>query len=232
MGAAVRPAIALLIVFMSLVLMGLGLAELIRLTLSASDLALERHLAASPGLLITPMQVFTYLGSGAIVLPVAAIAAAVCIRSSRQRDALMLVVVSGGALLLYTAIKDVVDRPRPPVVHLANVSGASFPSGHSVQAAAIYGAVAYLLARRRPQMKALFTWTGSSLLTVMIGWSRLFLGVHYPSDVVGGLLLGALWTGATVAIFSGAGGRSNQGQANPPAAGSGIERPVGHEESA
>ena len=169
------------------------------------------------------MQAVTYLGSGVIVLPVMAIAAAVCVRNSSPRDALMLVVVVAGAFLLYTTIKDLVDRPRPPVPHLTNAGGASFPSGHSTQAAAIYGALAYLVARHRPRMNALLIWVGAALMTLMIGWSRLFLGVHYPSDVAGGLLIGALWAAATVAVLSGARRRSVQNLTNASAAGSGIE---------
>src|SRR5262252_220367 len=127
-GGAVGVAIALLIAFASLLLMGFGLGELIRLTLSGGDLRLERHLAANPGVLRTPMQGVTYLGSSVIVLTVMAVAAAVCVWNSSRREALMLVVVVAGAFLLYTTIKDLVDRPRPPVPHLANAGGASFPS--------------------------------------------------------------------------------------------------------
>jgi len=205
--------------------MGFGLGELIRLTLSGSDLRLERHLAASPGVLRTPMQAVTYLGSSVIVLPVMAIATAVCVWNSSRRDAIMLVVVVAGALLLYTAIKDLVDRPRPPVPHLANASGASFPSGHSVQAAAIYGALAYLVARHRPRKNALLTWVSAVHVTLMIGWSRLFLGVHYPSDVVGGILIGSLWAAVAVAVLSRAGKRSVQNLVNATSARSEIDDP-------
>ena len=137
----------------------------------------------------------------------------------------MLVVVAAGAFLLYTAIKDLVDRPRPPLAHLANAGGASFPSGHSVQAAAIYGALAYLVARHRPRKNALLIWVGAVLLTLMIGWSRLFLGVHYPSDVVGGILIGSLWAAVSVAVLSRAGKRSVQNLANTTSARPDIDDP-------
>lgn len=113
-GAAAGAAVALLVAFALLVLMGFGLGELIRLTLSSVDLRLERHLVASPGVLMTPLQAVTYLGSSVIVLPVMAIAAAICVWNSSRRDALMLVVAVTGAFLLYTTVKDLVDRPRPP----------------------------------------------------------------------------------------------------------------------
>ena len=227
-GAAAGAAVALLVTFALLVLMGFGLGLLIRLTLSSVDLRLERHLVASPGVLMTPLQAVTYLGSSVIVLPVMAVAAAICVWNSSRRDALMLVVVVTGAFLLYTTIKDLVDRPRPPVPHLTDAGGASFPSGHSTQAAAIYGALAYLIARHRRRMNALITSFSAAFLTLMIGWSRLFLGVHYPSDVVGGLLIGGLWAAVTVAVLSGAGKRSVQNLANPSAAGSGIDGPIGN----
>ena len=76
-GSAVGATIALLVAFASLVVMGSGLGELIRLTLSGSDLRLERHLAAGPCILRTPLQVLTYAGSGMILLPVVGIAAAI-----------------------------------------------------------------------------------------------------------------------------------------------------------
>src|SRR5215472_2667190 len=226
-GGAVGVAIALLIAFASLLLMGFGLGELIRLTLSGGDLRLERHLAANPGVLRTPMQGVTYLGSSVIVLTVMAVAAADCVWNSRRREALMLVVVVAGAFLLYTTIKDLVDRPRPPVPHLANAGGASFPSGHSTQAAAIYGALAYVVARHRPRTHALLSWVSAALLILMISWSRLFLGVHYPSDVAGGVLIGTLWAAVTVAVLFGPRTRSVQKLANRSPAGSGIDDPSG-----
>ena len=96
------------------------------------------------------------------------------------------------------------DRPRPEIIpRLAQAGGMSFPSGHAVTAASIYLTLALLAARhyRRPAARAtLFALAG--LLIFIVAFSRVYLGVHYPTDVLSGALLGASWALLLGALFS------------------------------
>ena len=109
--------------------------------------------------------------------------------------ALLMIAVAGGGLL-NTLLKDVFDRPRPTVIEWGtDVVTHSFPSGHSMAAAIAYGSVAYLCGRLGPSLKLrLTTWIGAAILVLAIGASRIYLGVHYPSDVVAGYIAGLAWT--------------------------------------
>jgi len=100
-----------------------------------------------------------------------------------------------GGMVLTSILKDVFQRPRPDLVpHAAYASGASFPSGHSMMAAVTYLTLGALLARSQPR-KALkaYALLLASLLTVMVGVSRVYLGVHWPTDVLAGWTAGAVW---------------------------------------
>ncbi len=108
--------------------------------------------------------------------------------------ALLLVAMAGGAIL-NTLLKDIFDRPRPSVVEAGTeVMTQSFPSGHAMAAFIAYAGVAYLGGRLEPTraLRAL-TWTSAALLILAIGASRVYLGVHYPSDVIAGYLGGLAW---------------------------------------
>ena len=113
----------------------------------------------------------------------------------RVSMALLMIAVTGGGIL-NSVLKDLFDRPRPTTIEWGtDVVTHSFPSGHSMAAAIAYGCVAYLCGRLGPSMKLrLTTWIGAALLVLAIGASRVYLGVHYPSDVVAGYIAGLAWT--------------------------------------
>jgi len=100
-----------------------------------------------------------------------------------------------GSSLLSSALKDVIHRPRPALVpHLAWVDNASFPSGHALISAATYLTIALMLAGLEQRRAARVTIVGFfSLIVVLIGCSRVYLGVHWPSDVLGGWCFGTVW---------------------------------------
>ncbi len=100
-----------------------------------------------------------------------------------------------GASVFNAGLKSVLHRPRPELVpHLAMVSNASFPSGHAMISAAIYFTVAAMLAETQPKRSArIVLMAFSSLLVLLIGCSRIYLGVHWPSDVLAGWCLGSAW---------------------------------------
>jgi undecaprenyl-diphosphatase len=108
--------------------------------------------------------------------------------------ALLLAATSGG-LLLSTVLKDLVDRPRPAVVpHKSLVMTSSFPSGHSLNSAVVYLTLGTLLAGLSRQRRLKFYFFGvAGLLTLLVGVSRVFMGVHYPTDVMAGWCAGLAW---------------------------------------
>jgi undecaprenyl-diphosphatase len=115
-----------------------------------------------------------------------------------QRRFHMMVLVLGatlGGMLLSYGLKDLFARSRPTVVpHLVSVSSPSFPSGHSMLSAVVYLTLGALLARvtaHRPTK--IYFLSVAVLFTVSIGLSRVYLGVHYPSDVLAGWAAGLLW---------------------------------------
>ncbi|WP_334175608.1 phosphatase PAP2 family protein [Pseudoxanthobacter sp.] len=148
-----------------------------------------------PGWLAEAARDVTALGSTVVLIMVLAIGVGYLWLSRRRTTALLLIAAVGGGQMLSSALKWLVDRPRPDVVpHLAEVSTASFPSGHSTLSAVAYLTIGALLAQaQRERRVRLFIMAVALLLTVMIGASRVLLGVHWPSDVVAGWALGAFW---------------------------------------
>ncbi len=115
---------------------------------------------------------------------------------ARKRSAavFLLVAIIGGTLMSLL-LKEFFERPRPEVVpHLMEEHSSSFPSGHSMMSAVVYLTLGALLDRfvegRRLKLYCL---TVAILLTVLVGCSRVFLGVHYPTDVLGGWTAGLTW---------------------------------------
>lgn len=162
----------------------------------AFDEAILRYLASlmSPKAAEIARDV-TSLGSFVILTFVTACVTGGLFLARRRRAALGLatsVLVCG---VLNGALKSLYARPRPSVVqHLTEVSGESFPSGHSMAAAAVYLTIATFvastLAKRRFKIGVM---TLAGFVVIAIGVSRCFLGVHYPSDVFGGWLVGSIF---------------------------------------
>jgi len=115
--------------------------------------------------------------------------------SGRWRPVVLLVATIAGGHLLSVTLKSIYERERPDVVpHLAHVDSASFPSGHSLSSSVIYLTMGALLAQsvahRREKTYLMAVAFG---LTFFIGLSRVYLGVHYPSDVIAGWSAGTAW---------------------------------------
>ncbi len=111
------------------------------------------------------------------------------------RTATFVFIATIGGWFLNETLKEVFQRARPAIVpHLQNVMTLSFPSGHAMNSAAVYltlGALTMRLADRR--VTKWYCMAAAMLLTFLVGTSRIFLGVHYPTDVLAGWLLGMTW---------------------------------------
>jgi len=137
----------------------------------------------------------TSLGS-TVVLTFVTLAVAGFLALARKRGAALLVLVSvGGGTLLSTLLKLGFERPRPDLVpHAAAVYTASFPSGHAMLSAVTYLTLGTLLARIQPRRRLrAYIVAIAVLLTLLVGTSRIYLGVHWPTDVLAGWCLGAAW---------------------------------------
>ncbi|MFI7542280.1 bifunctional DedA family/phosphatase PAP2 family protein [Actinoplanes sp. NPDC049599] len=156
------------------------------------------------GWLTAVMRVVTMMGSSRITVVVLLLAWFVLARDEyRWSTAAMVLTVAAGTNVLVDAIKLLITRTRPDIADLLTAApGYAFPSGHSAQAAATYGLVAYLLAGRlRRWEHRVGGWAGAVLLMLLVGFSRLYLGAHWLTDVLGGYALAAVWTALVVTTF-------------------------------
>ena len=161
------------------------------------------------------MRDLTALGSNVVLLIFTA-AVAVFLAVRRQSHALALVVVStAGGFFLAQALKLVFARPRPSLVpHLAEVYSSSFPSGHSMFSAVVYLTLGALLSQlvEERALKAYFLGV-ACFLTFVVGVSRVYLGVHYPTDVLAGWSAGLAWA---VMCWMAASWLQRRGKVEPP----------------
>lgn len=156
------------------------------------------HAHASPAATLF-LRGATLIGSWMVLVPLGVFLAVWWARSGRARTMARFAIIALGAELLEQLLKLAFHRPRPvPFFGLATPAGHSFPSGHAVLAVCFYGALATLVAWQ-PRWAV---WTGTVLLAAAIGFSRVYLGVHYPTDVVGGYAAGVVWFAAVQATFS------------------------------
>jgi membrane-associated phospholipid phosphatase len=164
--------------------------------------ALHEWVRASPWV-VRPLKFVTNLG-GTIWLWIVVVAtAALLLRAGRTRLAIFLIVTAALGGLLDSVMKIVIDRPRPVLLDpVASARGKSFPSGHAMSSTVVYGSLLLIflpaVARRwRP-----YVMVATVSLVIAIAFTRLALGVHYLSDVVGGIVLGLAWLALSTAAFS------------------------------
>ena len=168
--------------------------------------AIDHHvlrwvLSRRGSLLTTTFRAITSLGDVRAVVAVGAIGVGTLMYRQRRDLALVLVLSSAGTWLFVNGVKLLVQRPRPPeAVRLVAASGWSFPSGHAGQGAAMYlaiGVLVVLTARgRATQITAL---VAGSAAAALIGVSRIYLGVHWTSDVIAGWSLAIAWLAVLLA---------------------------------
>ncbi len=159
-------------------------------------------LIAGQPTLVTIVKYITMLG-GTIVLSAVIAAAAIMLALRRQWRLMTYVIVTGaGALVLDPVIKALVGRLRPVVAHpVAHAPGNSFPSGHSLGSLVCYGALFLVFASAtRGRGRTVFAIVVTAIIA-LVGISRVLLGVHYLSDVIGGWAIGITWLGLTSFAF-------------------------------
>jgi undecaprenyl-diphosphatase len=114
-------------------------------------------------------------------------------RWKRPADDIALLVIAAGSALLPITVKLFVARPRPTIEHLSQLSSLSFPSEHTTQAAAIYLTIAIMLSQGLTRGWREAAIVLGVVIALGVAWSRVYLGVHYPTDVAAGLVLGWSW---------------------------------------
>ena len=155
------------------------------------------HDVASPRL-TTIMRAASLYGGPAVLIPAGLVAAAAFLVKGWRRGALLAVVTLAGAGLLNLLLKFSFARVRPASFFDYPLPGSpSFPSGHALYAASVFGGLAVLLtARIRSLLLQLAIWFVATALILLVGLSRVYLGVHYPSDVFAGYAIGVVWVTA------------------------------------
>jgi undecaprenyl-diphosphatase len=149
------------------------------------------------------MLEITFLGTGTVVIAVVAVSAMFLWLTRHQYSAALLLICAIGGVLLNHLLKVGFDRPRPQIFEWgSHALSSSFPSGHAMSAAAVYGTVAYLAARlQKRHFHRVLTLLAAGILIVLIAGTRLYLGVHYPSDVLAGIVIGLAWASFCMATL-------------------------------
>lgn len=151
--------------------------------------------AIGPAWLLGVVRDLTALGSHVVLILVVLIVASYLLLLRDGTTALFVVASALSGTFLNALLKLLFSRPRPDIVdHLTEVASLSFPSGHAASSAVIYLTIGFLLAgtHRAFLFQAYFIGV-AILLTLLVGFSRIYLGVHYPTDVIGGWSFGAAW---------------------------------------
>jgi len=145
----------------------------------------------------------TALGTGSVVTMIVGVAALFLWLNQHKHSALLLLIATFGGIILNNLLKIGFTRPRPSVIPWATTAlSYSFPSGHAMSATIVYSTVAYLAARlQRRRASRVAIMVLASIIILLICSSRLYLGVHYPSDVAAGIVIGLAWTGFCMATL-------------------------------
>jgi undecaprenyl-diphosphatase len=145
------------------------------------------------------MHGITQLGSHWVIGAAAGVTALMMLRRERKHDAWTVVVSTGGAMAINTILKNIFRRQRPKEMarRIKLPNSHSFPSGHSLLSAATYPIVAHHLVERESLPVQAVVHTLAGMIIISVGFSRVYFGVHFPSDVLGGFAAGFGWLGLT-----------------------------------
>jgi undecaprenyl-diphosphatase len=173
-------------------------------TTQAFDESVIRWLGAHHTSALDAIMVeITALGTGTVVMMIVAVSGLFLVLTGNKYSAILLLASTAGGIVLDGVLKLGFNRPRPsifvPEVHTVS---SSFPSGHAMSAAIVYTTVGYLAARLHKRRWARWLVMIVALFVIaLISFSRLYLGVHYPSDVAAGIVIGLAWAGFCMATL-------------------------------
>ena len=197
----------MLVVFLGCALLALIFLKLASEVLEGETFAIDRHIitglrsAADPALPIGPnwlrvmMLDITAIGDFTGLTLITTIVTGFLIVARKYRTAAFVALSVIGGAILNAALKGLFGRPRPDLVaHLVEVTDTSFPSGHAMNSAVVFLTLGALLARTQEKRAVrIYLIAVAILLTLAVGASRVYLGVHWPSDVIAGWCVGATW---------------------------------------
>lgn len=145
------------------------------------------------------LHLATQLGSHAAIGAAAGITAIMMLRRGRKHDAWTVAVSTGGAMAINTILKNIFRRKRPQELarRIKLPRSHSFPSGHSLLSAATYPIVVHHLVERQSLPVQAVAHSLAGMIIISVGFSRVYFGVHFPSDVLGGFAAGFGWLGLT-----------------------------------
>lgn len=195
---AVLGSVTSFAVALSLVLVAGGVLDHLRVADGSTGLdewALRRVLDIRTASLTTASRVVTAFGGTFVITAVTILLTAALLATRQRRLAVYFVTVVVGAVALANLGKVWIGRPRPPVsVRAAHVTSSAFPSGHATQAAATFTAIAIIVFAvvKAPRFRSLLV-AMLAILVIAVGLSRIALGVHWLTDVLGGWVAGVLW---------------------------------------
>ena len=157
-----------------------------------------------PAWLATSMRDITSLGGLTLTSATALMSGVFFLSLRRFKAAATLLCSSSGGIAISFALKDFFARPRPDQdLHMVTTETFGFPSGHAMVSAAVYLTLAGILAKNfQDRQTRLLTFLAAGLMIVSTGVSRVFLGVHYPTDVLGGWLLGLAWACLWLLVYN------------------------------
>lgn len=140
--------------------------------------------------LLTISKIFAFIGSAKFLVPAVVVAIIIGYRKNKRDFTLGLLIASMGTYLINDIIKNLIQRPRPVAYMLATESSFSFPSGHAMVNTAIYLFLAYYVTTYGTNKDRYKFYFAAIISSMLMSWSRVYLGVHYVSDILGGLVGG------------------------------------------
>lgn len=180
--------IILLIIFVAIGVLVRNTHEGLRIDLKILEIL---HININPGV-FKIMDFISFIGSPKFLIPVITIVTIYTLYKKRYFISKLLIASSLGSWILNYILKFIFNRSRPFDYFLVEQGGLSYPSGHSMVSMSMYLTIAYLLIKYKNTNRKL-AYTIATLLVFIMGISRLYLGVHWPTDVIGGFIMGYLY---------------------------------------